>query len=58
MKCFCFDLGLFVGFFTKVHLNQLVDIGTMHSLGMDNWNLKLVFANFTIKEAKWEPPKS
>ena len=31
---------------------------TMHSLGMDNWNLKLVFANFTIKKAKWEPPKS
>ena len=30
----------------------------MHSLGMDNWNLKLVFANFTVKEAKWEPPKS
>ena len=23
----------------KGHLNQLVDIGTMHSLGMDNWNL-------------------
>ena len=43
---------------TKGHLNQLVDIGTMHSLGMDNWNLKLVQANFTIKEAKWEPPKS
>ena len=42
----------------KEHLNQLVDIGTMHSLGMDNWNVKLVFANFTIKEAKWDPPKS
>ena len=43
---------------TKGHLNQLVDTGTMHSLGMENWNLKLVFANFTIKEAKWEPQKS
>ena len=31
-------------------------IGTMHSLGMDNWNVKLVFVNFTIKEAKWDPP--
>ena len=31
----------------------------MYSLGMDNWNLKLVFVNsVTIKEAKWEPPKS
>ena len=43
---------------TKGHLNQLVDIGTMYSLGMENWDLKLVLANFTIKEAKWEPPKS
>ena len=42
MKCFYFDLGLFVGFYEGTP-NQLVDIGTMHSLGMDNWNLKLIY---------------
>ena len=39
-------------------MNQLVNIGTMHSLGMENWNLKLVFEDFTAKEAKWQPPRS
>ena len=57
IKCFYSDLGHLL-ILTKGNLNQLVDIGTMNSLGMENRNLKLGFANFTIKEAKWELPRS
>ena len=56
MKCFYFDLGLFVGFYK----------GTPESTGRYWYNaqswygqleFEISFANFTINKAKWEPPK-